>query len=147
MTTLESVRRIVAGDHGLAVLATTRRDGTVHATVVNGGVLRHPTTAEDVVGVVLRGDREKLRLLRRSGRASVTFRSGWVWAGVEGPVDIIGPDDPYDDMDAEALRLLLREVYFAAGGMHEDLAEYDRVMAEERRAVVLIHPERVLGAG
>ena len=31
----------------------------------------------------------------------------------------------------------------AAGGTHDDWPTYDRVMAEERRAVVMITPERV----
>jgi hypothetical protein len=48
-------------------------------------------------------------------------------------------------MDAEALRLLLRKIYAAAGGSHDDLAAYDRVMAEERRTAVLVSPERIIG--
>ena len=45
-------------------------------------------------------------------------------------------------MDAERLRLLLREIFTAAGGTHDDWDTYDRVMAEERRAAVLLTPER-----
>jgi hypothetical protein len=41
------------------------------------------------------------------------------------------------------LRLLLRDVFQAAGGTHDDYDTYDRVMAEERRAAVLITPRRV----
>ena len=73
------------------------------------------------------------------------LRAGWQWAAVEGPVEIIGPDDPADGIDAERLRLLLREIFTAAGGTHDDFDEYDRVMAEDRRAAVLITPERVFG--
>jgi hypothetical protein len=43
----------------------------------------------------------------------------------------------------DALRALLREVFRAAGGVHDDWDTYDRVMAEERRAAVLITPRRV----
>jgi hypothetical protein len=46
-------------------------------------------------------------------------------------------------VDAERLRLLLREIFTAAGGTHDDFDAYDRVMAQERRAAVLITPERV----
>jgi hypothetical protein len=46
-------------------------------------------------------------------------------------------------VDAEGLRLLLRAVFTAAGGEHEDWDEYDRVMAEQRRTVVLVEPTRV----
>ena len=49
-------------------------------------------------------------------------------------------------VDAEGLRLLRRQVFMAAGGTHEDWAEYDRVMAAERRAVVLVTPTRVYGS-
>ena len=48
-------------------------------------------------------------------------------------------------MGAERLRLLLREIFAAAGGTHNDWATYDKVMAQERRAAVLLSPEpRVL---
>ena len=46
------------------------------------------------------------------------FRSGWQWVGVSGPAELAGPDDPYPDLDAEGLRLLLRDIYTAAGGQH-----------------------------
>ena len=42
----------------------------------------------------------------------------------------------------ERLRLLLREIFTAAGGTHDDFDAYDRVMAEERRVAVLVTPER-----
>jgi hypothetical protein len=46
-------------------------------------------------------------------------------------------------VDAERLRLLLREIFTAAGGTHDDFDAYDRVMAEERRLAVLVSPSRV----
>ena len=54
-----------------------------------------------------------------------------------------GPDDKLGDLDAERVRLLLREIFTAAGGTHDDWDTYDRVMAEERRTAVLVAPERV----
>jgi hypothetical protein len=39
--------------------------------------------------------------------------------------------------------VLLREVFSAAGGTHDDWDEYDRAMREERRTVVLVTPTRV----
>ena len=33
-------------------------------------------------------------------------------------------------------------IFTAAGGSHDDWDTYDRVMAEERRAAVLLTPER-----
>jgi hypothetical protein len=38
---------------------------------------------------------------------------------------------------------LLRDIFLAAGGAHDDWATYDRVMVEERRAAVLVRPSRV----
>ena len=69
-------------------------------------------------------------------------------AVVEGRAELVGPDDAQPWLtDADRLRLLLREVFTAAGGTHDNWGEYDRVMAEERRAVVLIVPTRVYGSG
>ncbi len=48
--------------------------------------------------------------------------------------------------EGDRLRLLLREVFTAAGGSHDDWAEYDRVMAEQRRTAVLVTATRVYGS-
>ena len=66
-----------------------------------------------------------------------------VVATVEDDAEIIGPDDPRRDVDEHALRRLLRDVFRAAGGTHDDWAGYDRAMAEERRATVLVTPRRI----
>ena len=144
---LELVRRLVAADHGLAVVATTRADGSVQASVVNAGVLDDPVTNRPVVGLVAGGSALKLRLLRRTGRATIVFRAGWEWVAVEGAVRLIGPDDLPDGFPAERVPQLLRDVFTAAGGTHEDWDEYDRVMAAERRTAVLVEPTRVTTNG
>jgi PPOX class probable F420-dependent enzyme len=138
MADLDDVRRLVAADQGLAVVATTRADGSVHASVVNAGVLDREG-AEPVVAFVSRGDATKVRLLRARPRAAVVFRADWEWVAAEGPVTIIDPDGT----DPEELRLLLREVFAAAGGTHDDWDEYDRVMKSEGRAAVLVEPARI----
>ena len=51
--------------------------------------------------------------------------------------------DPDPRVDADRLRLLLREIFTAAGGTHDDFDTYDRVMREERRTAVFVHPDRV----
>jgi hypothetical protein len=38
---------------------------------------------------------------------------------------------------------VLRDVFSAAGGTHDDWDEYDRVVAADRRAAVLVTPERI----
>jgi PPOX class probable F420-dependent enzyme len=134
---------LVALDHGLCVLSTLRRDGSVHSTVVNAGVLPHPRTQETVVGLVTAGGSRKLYHLRPDPRATIVVRAGWQWAAAEGAAEIIGPDDPRPDVDGEALRLLLQDVFRSAGGVHDDWDTFDRVMVDERRAAVLIAPQRV----
>jgi hypothetical protein len=42
---------------------------------------------------------------------------------------------------------LLREVFTAAGGTHDDWDTYDKAMAEERRTAVLIAPVRAYPTG
>ncbi len=137
---LDLVRRLAAADRGLAIVATTRADGSVQSSLVNAGVLDHPVTGEPVVGLVVAGGALKLRLMRRSGRAAVTFRAGWEWVAVEGPISMIGPDDPAPGVDLPAL---LRAVFTAAGGTHDDWDEFDRVMAAERRGAVFVAPARI----
>ncbi len=75
-----------------------------------------------------------------------TFRHGWQSATAEGRAERVGPDNPHPGLaDGEQLQLLLREVFAAAGGRHDDRDEYDRAMAEQRRVVVTIEPTRVYG--
>lgn len=140
---LELVRRLAGADNGLAVVATSRDDGTVQASVVNAGVMAHPTTGAPTVAFVAGGGTAKLALLRRRPHATVVFRSGWEWVAVEGEVMLIGPDDPSTDMRADEFPQLLRDVFTAAGGTHDDWDTYDRVMAEQRRTAVLVAPERI----
>src|SRR4051812_12792911 len=118
-------------DKGLAVVATLRADGTIQSSVVNTAV------RDDRLAFVTYGP-VKIANLRRRPQVAVTFRNGWQWATVEGTAEIVGPDG-----DAEGLRLLLREIFRAAGGSHDDWDEYDRVMREQRRVAVLITPARV----
>jgi hypothetical protein len=145
MVDIEPFAGLVSGDHGLAVVALALPDGTAHASVTNAGVLSHPVTGAQIVGVVAAGSSRKLRYLRAHPRATIVLRAGWQWAAVEGPVELAGPDDPLAGVDAERLRLLLREIFTAAGGQHDDFDEYDRVMAAERRTAILLTPARLLG--
>ncbi|HEX4017896.1 MAG TPA: TIGR03618 family F420-dependent PPOX class oxidoreductase [Frankiaceae bacterium] len=145
MTTLEAVDALAREDHGLAVVSTLRAAGTIHSSLVNAAVMTHPLQpASTVVGFVTYG-KVKLANLRARPQLTVTFRSGWRWASVEGTAEIIGPDDPHAEVDAERLRLLLREVFQAAGGSHDDWAEYDRVMREQGRTAVFLTPTRTYG--
>ena len=145
MADLSAFAELASLDHGLCVLTSKRGDGTIAASVVNAGVLAHPLTGELVVGLVARGVR-KLDHLRADPQATIVARAGWRWSAVEGEAGIIGPDDDLPSgVDAGQLRALLRAVFVAAGGSHDDWDEYDRVMAEDRSAAVLIDPRRAYG--
>jgi PPOX class probable F420-dependent enzyme len=143
MTDLPAFADLASIDHGLVVFTTLRRDGSAQASVVNAGVLPHPLTNEPVVGLVAIGSARKLGHLRADPRTTVTARAGWRWATVEGVAQLIGPDDPHPDVDDERLRVILREIFTAAGGTHDDWDTYDQAMREERRTAVLISPTRV----
>jgi len=174
------VRRLAALEQGLAVVAVARADGTVHASVVNAGVLeREP--APPSIAFVARGSARKLAHLQRQGHATVVFRRGWEWVAVEGPVQIVGPaggldgetgpagglqgrpgpagglhgrpgpagglqgrPGPDDEADLPAL---LRAIFTAAGGTHDDWPTFDRVMADEGRVAVLVAPQRFTSNG
>jgi PPOX class probable F420-dependent enzyme len=140
---IDDVRRLVGLDNGLATVTTMRATGTLQSTVVNAGVVTHPVTGIEVGAFVARGGTYKLAHLRERPVVTLLWRAGWAWVTLEGTAELCGPDDEIKGVDGERRRLLMREVYEAAGGTHEDWAEYDRVVAAERRAVVLVEPRRI----
>lgn len=143
MSSVADFAALIPGDHGLCVVSTLRPDGTIQSSVVTAGVLPHPLTGVPVVGLVARGDARRLGYLRKNPRATILVRAGWEWTAVEGPAQLAGPADPLPGIDADGIRILLRDIFTAAGGTHDDWETYDRVMAEERRTAILITPERV----
>jgi PPOX class probable F420-dependent enzyme len=143
MPSLTDLQALLAQEQGLAVVCTTRRDGGIQASIVNVGVLRHPESGEEIVAFVARGHAVKLAHLRRDPRVTVVARSGWQWVAVEGRAQIAGPDDDLDGLPPAKVPTLLRDVFQAAGGTHDNWAEYDRVMLEDRRAAVLVQPGRI----
>jgi PPOX class probable F420-dependent enzyme len=144
-TDLAVLERLGERERWLVVLGTSRPDTSIQMSVVNAGLIDHPLSGERVVGIVARSGTVKLRNLRSQPVATVVFRSGAEWVAIEGRVELIGPDDPLDGFAGNRLPELLREVFRAAGGTHDDWPTYDRVMAEERRAVILIRPQRSYG--
>ena len=142
MTTLTDVVEIAGREQYLAVVSTRRADLTIQASLVNAGVMAHPVTGDQVVAFVTYG-RAKLRNLRARPQVAVTVHSGWQWATVEGEAELIGPDDPSTNVDTDGLRQLLRDVFTAAGGTHDDWDAYDRTMLEQRRTAVFVVPSRV----
>lgn len=147
MTTLKEAVSLARDESGLTVVSTRRADNTIQASLVNAGVLRHPETGTDGLAFVTYG-RVKLANLRARPQLAATFRAGWQWATVEGRAELAGPDDPQPWLaDADQLRLLLRDIFTAAGGTHDDWDTYDRTMVEQRRTAVLVAPTRVYSNG
>jgi len=147
VASLSDFASLLAPEGGIAVVCTSRADGSVQASIANAGVLDHPVTGRPVAALVARGDALKVRHWRRDPRATLVARGGYQWVAVEGTVELAGPDDHLDGFAAPNLPGLLRAVFQAAGGTHDDWATFDRVMADERRVAVLVTPTRVYSNG
>lgn len=147
MTSLAEAFSLAQDDSGLAVVSTLRADNTIQSSLINAGPLAHPSTGEPTLGFVTYG-RVKLANLRDRPQVAVTFRRGWQWATVEGYAELAGPDDPQPWLKSgNILPRLLRDIFTAAGGTHDDWDEYDRTMLEQRRTAVLITPTRIYSNG
>ena len=145
MSDIEIFSNYLSEETGLATVSTTQADGRILSSVVNCGMIKHPFTGDTCVAFVSGSKAARLRHIDRGSQVTVNVRRGWIWSSVTGPADLIRPESLPESIDAEQMRLLLREVFHAAGGVHDDLEEYDRAMAQEERVVVCITPKRILG--
>lgn len=142
MIDLTQFRSLIPLDHGLGVVVSRRPDHTTQASVVSVGVLSSPLDNSNVVAFVAIGRARKLVNLRADPTISIVVRAGFQWSAVEGTATLIGPNDPNPHIDSEQLRLLLRAIFTAAGGTHDDWTTYDNTMRDERRTAVLVTPTR-----
>ena len=145
MSNIEIFSNYLSEETGLATVSTTQIDGRVLSSVVNCGMIEHPLTGDTCVAFVSGSKAARLKHIDRGSQVTISVRRGWAWSSVTGPADLIRPEQLPETVDKEQMRLLLREVFHAAGGVHDDLEEYDRAMAQEGRIVVCVTPERVLG--
>jgi PPOX class probable F420-dependent enzyme len=143
MATLDDVRALIDRGGHRCVVSTVRADGSIQSSVVSAGLAEHPLTGGPVLAFTTPATSVKLRFLRARPRATLVFQPDYHWASVEGEVDLVGYDDPFEGVDADGVRRLLRRVFTAAGGTHDDWADYDRAMVEQRRTAVLLRPTRV----
>lgn len=135
--TFEDIKPFFEQNHR-GVVTTRRRNGAVQASIVASGVMG------DAVVFVSRRDSAKIANIKRDpGCTVMATKADWSsYAVVEGTAEIRG----WDNLDPEQLRLLLRDAYRACGSSeHPDWEEYDRVMRDERRSVVLVKPSHVYG--
>ena len=147
MATLDTVRSFLPEEHGLAVVSTVQADGAVLSTVVNCGVVDHPVTSEPRLAFVSLGGAARLRHIRGGSPVTSAIRRGWNWVSVTGAAELIGPDDNGHALDADRIRILLRDIFTAAGGDHDDWDTYDQTMRDQARTAVLITPTRIRGNG
>ena len=145
MSDIETFSNYLLEETGLATVSTTQADGRVLSTVVNCGMIKHPLTGSTCVAFVSGGNAARLKHVDRGSQVTVSVRRGWAWSSATGPADLIRPGSLPENINAEKMRLLLRGVFHAAGGTHDDLQEYDRAMIEDKRVVVCVTPERILG--
>ena len=124
------------------VVSTLRADATIQSSVVNAGVMAHPFGGEPVLAFVTYG-KVKLAQPSRATRGDDDVSQWLAVGGRRGRAELIGPTIRTRDVDPERLRLLLREVFTAAGGSHDDWDAYDRVMLEQQRTAVFIVPTRI----
>jgi hypothetical protein len=143
VTDLSAFARLVGLENGLSVVSVHRPDGTIHSSVVNAGVLPHPVTNLDVVGFVAVGGASKVAYMRSWPTVTIVVRVRWEWVAVEGEPTLIGPEDQDPSLPERERVQLLRSIFSAAGGAHDDWEAYDRTMAEEGRTAVLVSPERI----
>lgn len=147
MASLDTVRSFLTEEHGLAVVSTVQADGAVLSTVVNCGVIDHPITHEPRLAFVSLGGAVRLRHIRGGSPVTAAIRRGWNWVSVTGAAELIGPDDSVHELDPDRIRILLRDIFTAAGGDHDDWDTYDQTMRDQARTAVLIKPARIRGNG
>ena len=127
----------LAANHN-AVCTTFRRNGAAQLSIVTSGVYgggaAFTTTA----------DRAKHRNLARDPRCTllVSHENWRPFLVLEGNATVLSQDNT----PAEELRVAFRDVFRAAAGKdHPNWDEYDRVMVEDRRVIVIVTPEHVYG--
>jgi hypothetical protein len=126
-----------------AVLPTARPDGTIQSSIVTAKVATHPRTGEPAVAFLCRGRTVKIRNMRMSPRATITFSTGSRWVTVEGALTLVGPDDPAEGFSQEEVPELLRGIETAIRGGNEDWTTFDKNMVEQARAAAYISLERI----
>ena len=126
-------------ENHFSVVTTFRRSGAAQMSIMEVGPYK-----EGIAFTVL-GVTAKLANLRRDPRCTVlTVRQDWSgYVVVEGKAVV----HDWDNTDPETMRVMLRDVYEAAGGRHPDLEEYDRVVRAERRPLVVVTPDHIYGQG
>ena len=141
---LDLVRQLAAAANHLAVVATSRANGSVHASLVSAGVLDDPITGaphrSGSWSAVMPASWSISARTSRRRRCSTAVCNG---SPSRALCALAGPDDESGGISSLDVPSLLRAIFVAAGGTHDDWAEFDRVMEAERRVAVLIEAARI----
>ena len=132
MPTLDDVAAMLQ-QQPYAVVSTIRPSGSIQSTLVNVGLYA------DGVGFTTVGRSRKEFNLKQNPACTITIHNGPYWITVEGRARLYS----WDNTDPETMRRMLRELYVVSGGTHDDWDRYDQVIREERRAAVVVAPERI----
>lgn len=127
------------GERPYGVLATIKQDGRPQLSNVSH--FYDPETNKILVSIT---DRlAKTRNLRRDPRATfhVTTQNGWSYAVAEGTAELTPVAQDTHDKVVEELIDLYRKV----AGEHPDWDEYRQAMVADRRLVLRIRVERIIG--
>ena len=133
----DNVREFATENH-MGVLTCFRRNGMPQMSIVTCGAYR------DGVAFTTTAGRAKLLNLQRDTRCSlmVSKQDWWGYVVLEGRAIILSPENT----GAEDLREALRGVYRAATNQdHPNWEEYDQAMVDDRRAAVIVVPDRTYG--
>jgi PPOX class probable F420-dependent enzyme len=125
-------------DRNQGVLVTTKRDGRPQLSNIT-----YVVGDDGVIRISVTGSRAKTANARRDPRVSlyVTRDDFWAYAVIEGRAEVTPvATDPSDATVEE-----LVEYYRTARGEHPDWDEYRRVMVDDGRLVLRVHPERAYG--
>lgn len=135
---LTAAHRDYLAAHGLASLATIKRDGRPQLSQVG----YHFDPATDTFRISITGTRAKYHNLRRDPRASLLVTGGrWEYVVADGEARLGEiTTDPHDAAGDE-----LVELYRAQAGEHPDWEEYRAAMVAEQRLVLAVHATHAYG--
>jgi PPOX class probable F420-dependent enzyme len=125
-------------DRNQGVLVTTKRDGRPQLSNIT-----YVFGDDGVIRISVTGSRAKTANARRDPRVSlyVTRDDFWAYAVIEGRAELTPVAADLADATVEELV----EYYRTARGEHPDWDDYRRVMVDEGRLVLRVHPERAYG--
>ncbi|HJQ44901.1 MAG TPA: PPOX class F420-dependent oxidoreductase [Amycolatopsis sp.] len=127
------------GERPFGVLVTIRRDGRPQLSNVS----HHFDPDTNKILVSITDGRAKTRNLRRDPRATyhVSSTDGWSYAVVEGTAELSAvAQDPHDAAVEELI-----DLYRKVAGEHPDWDDYRAAMVADRRLVLRIPVERIIG--